>query len=78
VLLGQLDPAMAASFVSGVLIGADVNQARKHGVHSVHVIGEGELAILYAAALAEAGILAVPVDSHAAFVAGACAIWSLI
>ena len=78
VLLGQLDPAIAASYVSGVLIGADVAHAGDCGTGAVHVIGEGELATLYAAALAEAGMLAVPIDSNAAFVAGATAVWRLL
>jgi len=75
VLLGDLERSDAASFTSGLLIGADV----RLGLGMVQdaeliVMGRPELTGLYAAALAEAGRTASEVDGQAAFLAGATAI----
>lgn len=72
ILLGKLDPADAASYVSGLLIGSDVRigLAFLGGDGDVALIGEGVLTALYAAALAEAGLGCHEIDGEAAFLAG--------
>ena len=67
--------ARGASFVSGLLIGADV--AARPGIagRDVHLLAEPALGALYGAAIGICGGRAIPVDSHAAFVAGMTAIW---
>lgn len=67
-LLGLRDPADAGSFVSGLLIGADV---RAHAdAAEVHLLADGEIGALYARALEAIRVHAHRIDSHAAFVAG--------
>ncbi|SFF85433.1 2-dehydro-3-deoxygalactonokinase [Novosphingobium sp. CF614] len=57
-----------ASFVSGLLIGAD---CRAHAARGpVHLLADPALGALYSAALMELGSQAVMIDSHDAFVAG--------
>ena len=73
VLLDQRDPAEAAAYASGVLIGADVG-ARDLGERPVALLASGTLATLYAAAIAALGGTSVAVDSKAAFVAGVHAV----
>ena len=72
VLLGVREAHEAASFTSGLLIGADVATglagAPPHG--DVIVMGRPELTRLYAAALQEAGRSAREVDGERAFLAG--------
>jgi len=75
VLLGTLPPPDAAAFASGILIGADVG-TQVEG-QAVHLLATGTLADLYAAAIADAGGTATPLDSHAAFAAGIHQIWTL-
>ena len=74
VLLGQLDPACAAAWVSGLLVGADVRGGlatwRPEPPRTVVVLGRPSLNRLYAAALAHAGVQAVCIDGAGAFVAG--------
>jgi 2-dehydro-3-deoxygalactonokinase len=67
--------ARGASFVSGLLIGADV--AARPGIagRDVHVLAEPALGALYGAAIGACGGRAIPVDSRAAFVAGMAGIW---
>jgi 2-dehydro-3-deoxygalactonokinase len=73
-LLGLRDDADAASFASGLLIGADVS-ARLEGRHDpVHILADPHLGGLYAAAIEAQGSAAMVVDSHAAFEAGINAI----
>lgn len=67
----------AASYISGLLIGADVRQRLGAGDH-VHVLADAALGGLYVAAIEAAGGQATLIDSHAAFVAGITKIWSLI
>jgi len=73
-LLGLRDDADAASFTSGLLIGADVS-ARLEGRHDpVHILADPHLGGLYAAAIKAQGSAAMIVDSHTAFEAGINAI----
>lgn len=77
-VLGLQPSDCAASFASGLLIGADV-QARLAELpgQPIHLIAEGRLGALYAAAISELGGGCRVVESQAALVAGAAAIWSL-
>ncbi len=76
-LLGQRDDADAASFASGLLIGADVAARLKTMGHDeVHILADATLGGLYAAAVEANGRVPHIVDSHAAFVAGIIAIES--
>lgn len=67
--------ARGASFVSGLLIGTDVMARPGIAGCDVHVLAEPALGALYGAAIAAFGGSAIPVDSHAAFVAGMAGIW---
>ena len=70
-LLGRREDVNAASFASGLLIGADVAARLEHVGHDiVHILSDPGLGGLYAAAIEGQGRQAVLVDSHAAFVAG--------
>ena len=72
VLLGQLAHDDAASFTSGLLIGADIGLGLNlAGEADPIVMGRPELTGLYAAALAEAGRMVREVDGEAAFLGGA-------
>jgi len=74
-LLGERDDADAASFASGLLIGADVAARLADDRHdAVHVLADPVLGGLYAAAIHANGRAAHIVDSHTAFVAGIIAI----
>ena len=75
-LLGLLDDGDAASFASGILIGADVT-ARIDRAATVHVVADAKLGQLYSAAIEALGGTAHLVDSEAAFVAGASKIWDM-
>ena len=73
--LGLRDDADAASFASGLLIGADAAgrlTGRSH--ETVYVLADPQLGSLYAAAIEAQGAAAMIVDSHAAFEAGITAI----
>ncbi|MEQ7874467.1 2-dehydro-3-deoxygalactonokinase [Sphingomonas sp. ASV193] len=75
VLLGRRPREGVASFVSGLLIGAD---CRAHaGDGPVHLLADAALGSLYGAALRALGVEVVHVDSNAAFVAGMRRIWEL-
>ena len=78
-LLGQLAAEDAASFASGVLIGADT-AARLAGAPGaqVHILADPALGGLHAASVETLGGSAILLDSHAAFVAGITAIRELI
>lgn len=71
---GGLD---AASYVSGLLIGSDVQSQVKDGT-KVYVLADPSLGALYSAAIGAAGGEAIILDSHAAFVAGITRIWRSI
>jgi 2-dehydro-3-deoxygalactonokinase len=74
-LLGQLDRADGASYVSGLLIGEDVRFGlSKFAPSKVYVLGRPELTALYSAALDIAGIESRQSDGEQAFVAGAAKI----
>ncbi|WP_240309367.1 MULTISPECIES: 2-dehydro-3-deoxygalactonokinase [Sphingomonas] len=72
VLLGIREAHEAASFTSGLLIGADVKTglADAPPTGDVIVMGRPDLTRLYAAALKEAGRTAHEVDGERAFLAG--------
>jgi 2-dehydro-3-deoxygalactonokinase len=75
VLLGRMDRADSASFVSGLLIGEDVRIGiEDRGAVPMVVMGRPELTSLYEAALEIAGVDCEEVDGERAFVAGACEI----
>jgi 2-dehydro-3-deoxygalactonokinase len=74
-LLGTRPHDEAAAYVSGLLIGSDVREQKLARGQCVHLLADPSLGSLYTAAIASVGALAVPVDSHAAFVAGISAIW---
>jgi 2-dehydro-3-deoxygalactonokinase len=76
VLLGALPAEDAASFASGVLIGADVG-SRDLRDGDVHLLASGPLADLYASAIRLRGGRVVAVDNQAGFLAGIHAIWEL-
>ena len=72
VLLGQSERAAAASYTSGLLIGADLRVGlRRAGEGPIAVMGRPELTALYSAALRIAGWATVEVDGEEAFLAGA-------
>lgn len=75
-MLGLADDRDAASFASGLLIGADV-AARIGDGATVHVLADPALGGLYAAAIAQLGGTAHRIDSHAAFIAGIIQLWTL-
>lgn len=75
-LLGLLEDDDAASFASGILIGADVAARIDRGAR-VHVIADARLGQLYSAAIGALGGTAQLVDSEAAFVAGVSNIWDM-
>lgn len=75
ILLGTLEAEGAASYVSGLLIGADVAiglDATPNG--SVALIGDPQLTRLYGAALDETGRTYQEIDGEQAFLAGIRAI----
>jgi 2-dehydro-3-deoxygalactonokinase len=78
-LLGLRDDADAASFASGVLIGADAAaRLADRRYDTVHILADPQLAGLYAIAIEAQGATAMIVDSHAAFEAGITAIAAAI
>jgi 2-dehydro-3-deoxygalactonokinase len=71
VLLGQAKKEDAASYASGLLIGADVRVGLSYPTGAnIAVIGRPELTRLYATAIAEAGRTAVELDGERSFLAG--------
>lgn len=74
-VLGLRDDADAASFASGVLIGADVAARMDDcALEQIHILADPALGNLYAAAVAATGREPVIVDSHSAFARGILAI----
>jgi 2-dehydro-3-deoxygalactonokinase len=68
----------SASFISGLLIGSDV-QSQVCGVdRDVFVIGDAPLAPLYAAAIESLGNRPHVIDSAAAFIAGVSKLWEVL
>ena len=73
-LLGRGE-ANAASYASGLLVGADLRAGLAlHDSGPIGLVGRSELRALYAAALAQAGVETVEVDGGEAFLAGIRAI----
>lgn len=68
-VLGLADDAHAASFASGLLIGADTAARIERGT-TVHILADPALGTLYASAIDALGGIAHHIDSEAAFVAG--------
>ena len=68
-VLGIADDAHAASFASGLLIGADTAARIEPGA-TVHILADPALGALYAAAIDALGGRSHHIDSQAAFVAG--------
>lgn len=76
-MLGVREDTDAASYASGLLIGADVAARLADMRHdAIHILSGPELGALYTAAIQANGRQAVVIDSHAAFVAGILAIES--
>ena len=75
-LLGQLPDVDAASYVSGLLIGADIAAGLAFAgmADSFALIGEPQLTELYAAGLVEAGKAFIEIDGETAFLFGAKAL----
>jgi 2-dehydro-3-deoxygalactonokinase len=70
-LLGLRDDAEAASFASGLIIGADVAaRVAEKRFDTAYVLADPMLGELYVAAIEANGCAATIIDSHAAFVAG--------
>ena len=79
VLLGKMPSASAASYVSGLLIGADVRVGLDlAGGSEMIILGDPDLTCLYAAAAGAGGYKAKEVGGEAAFIAGAAALARLI
>ena len=75
-VLGYRDDADAASYASGLLIGADVAaRIDPAGETHVHILADQTLGGLYATAIATLGGTSALIDSHTAFVAGITSIW---
>ena len=71
VLLGKAKKEDAASYASGLLIGADVRIGLSYPTGAViSVMGRPELTRLYAAAIAEANRAAIELDGEQSFLAG--------
>ena len=68
-VLGIADDAHAASFASGLLIGADTAARIEPGA-TVHILADPALGALYAGAIDALGGRSHHIDSQAAFVAG--------
>lgn len=79
VVAGGADPQTTASFVSGLLIGAEVAATPEligaQPDEAVTVIGEPVLCALYARAISRRGWTAEVVDGEAAAVAGLFSLW---
>ena len=71
VILGKIEKADAASYASGLLIGADVRIGlATPAAAQVVVMGRPDLTALYAAALDEAGRSTIELDGEQCFLAG--------
>ena len=78
ILLGRLGEEGAASYVSGLLIGADVATGLDLAPGPVGLIGAPALIKLYAAALDEAGRSHQEIDGEEAFLAGVRALAEIL
>jgi 2-dehydro-3-deoxygalactonokinase len=68
-LLNLRPQSDAASYVSGLLIGADC-RAHVQAGETVYLLDDGLIGALYARAIAAVGASAHRIDSHSAFIAG--------
>lgn len=75
-LLGKRPDDDAASYTSGLLIGSDVAAQDVSG-RAVHILSDGPLGDLYAAATTEFGGRPVIVDGSAAFTTGMSLLWEI-
>lgn len=75
---GRAPDADATSYVSGLLIGADVSARLGGGVDPVYLLADPKLGALYSAAIETLGGTAIIVDSEAAFIHGIAHIWRTI
>ena len=74
-MLGQREDADAASYASGLLIGADVAARLARTAHdTIYILADPVLGGLYVNAIEAHGRRSLLVDTHAAFVAGILAI----
>lgn len=78
ILLGLRSRDDAASYASGILIGADVGSRADIKGREIVLLSSGILGDLYTAAIEWAGGTVHQADSHAAFTAGIHAIWKEI
>lgn len=76
-ILGRKPEEDMAAYVSGLLIGSDVGARVRPGTE-VFLLADAQLGGLYAAAITALGGKAHLIDSHAAFAAGATALWRLL
>jgi 2-dehydro-3-deoxygalactonokinase len=76
-LLGERDDADAASYTSGLLIGADVAARIETGARVI-ILADPALGALYLSAIETLGGKALLHDSHTAFLAGITALWKLV
>lgn len=74
-LLGTRQTIDNAAYLSGLLIGSDVQARIDQSTGVVYVLSDSPLGSLYCAAIESKGAIAKPVDSRAAFVSGITAIW---
>lgn len=74
-LLNMPQSADAASYLSGLLIGQDIQSAALSSDRPICIIDDGPLGARYAAALAILERTSTTLASTAAFCAGACALW---
>lgn len=75
-LFGRIAPAHLSSYLSGLLIGAEIGAGKaKNGIQSVGIIGDGALITLYQRALTKAGFR--DVARHNGDDAAAAGLWEL-
>jgi 2-dehydro-3-deoxygalactonokinase len=77
-LLNTRSAADSASYVSGLLIGSDVQSHSHSGADEIYVLGEPPLGSLYATAIEVLGGRANLIDSSSAFVAGVTRLWECL
>ena len=78
-LLGLRSDTDAASYASGLLIGADFAQRLPEvPAGPVYILSDPALGLLYATAIETLGQTSTLIDSHAAFVAGIGRIWEML
>jgi 2-dehydro-3-deoxygalactonokinase len=71
-------PADLRSYVSGIVIGADVAARLAQGPREIVILADGGLGDLYAAAVGALGGVSRPVSARQAFVAGMAGLWEIL